>query len=269
MKKTLTLTILLLLLHNLNAQTIHDTIFNNVLLIQKENVTTNGYDFLIDIPIKVQKTQIIIFNDDERIPVKLFFERKSFMYEQNEILLITKDREYYKSIRESERETGYHLRPVRQNKFYYIQRNGNNTKVDSISVRTDDPFKPIILNFKNPELKKNEVKYYYQECYGSSCCPRDANWNFKKEGDLQKNNFNNKYKVNIYKSVYRGVLGKEGEHCDYFTLNDLSNEQKIDFMLLPPASSLINLKNKDIVKFPFIILPSVINTINPNLQKVP
>lgn len=45
MKKLMTLTLLLLLLNNLYGQTIRDSVFNNVIPIDKTNVTTNGADF--------------------------------------------------------------------------------------------------------------------------------------------------------------------------------------------------------------------------------
>lgn len=72
MKKLMTLTLLLLLLNNLYGQTIRDSVFNNVIPIDKTNVTTNGADFLIDIPIKPQKERIVIFSNDKRIPTNLF-----------------------------------------------------------------------------------------------------------------------------------------------------------------------------------------------------
>lgn len=37
------------------TQTIHDTVFNDIILISAKDVATNGYDFLIDIPIKSKK----------------------------------------------------------------------------------------------------------------------------------------------------------------------------------------------------------------------
>ena len=69
-----------------------------MILIKNTDVTTNGKDFLIDIPIKPQKEPIIIFNDDERIPTNLFFEIKSFLSEQYELFLIKPNWEFWKEI---------------------------------------------------------------------------------------------------------------------------------------------------------------------------
>ena len=260
MKKILTLTILLFCINNLFAQTIRDSVFNNVILINNTDVSTNGFHFLIDIPIKPQKEPIVIFNNDFRISTKLFFSRNSFLYGQNDFFLITPDWEYYNNIEETERKNpSLKLDPYRQNKIYHIQRNNVKIQIDSLSIRMDDPRKPITINFNNPELKENEVKYFFKECYGSTCCPKDENWDFKQENDKIKNDFNEKENVNIYKNVYRQVLGRESEHCDYYTLSDLTNEQKIQF-LFPPKTY----KETDDVTQGFfvIILPSTIDTTN-------
>src|SRR5690554_5636518 len=261
MKKILTLTILLFCLNNLFAQTIRDSVFNNVVLIKNTNVSTNGFHFLIDIPIKPQKDPIVIFNDDFRIPAKLFFSRSSFLWEQNELILIMPDWQYYNNIEETERKNpGLKLHPYRQNKVYHIQRNNTKPQIDSLSIRMDDPRKPITINFNNPELKENEVKYFFKECYGSTCCPKDENWDFKQENDKIKDNFNKKENVNIYKNVYRQVLGRESEHCDYYTLSDLTNEQKIAFFRTPKQIPNSHLKDFDFS--PIIILPNIIDTTN-------
>ena len=123
----------------------------------------------------------------------------------------------------------------------------------------DDPRKPIKINFKNPELKENEVKYFFKEYYGSTCCPEDSSWKYEKERNEMRNNFNEKYNVNVYKNFYRQIMGKEGEHCDYYTLSDLTSVQKIEF-LFPPKSYT---ETGDVTQgFFVIILPSIINTEN-------
>ncbi|WP_304067321.1 hypothetical protein [Pedobacter glucosidilyticus] len=260
MKKTLTLTILLFCINNLFAQTIRDSVFNNVILINNTDVSTDGFHFLIDIPIKPQKEAIVIFNDDHRIPAKLFFSRNSFLCGQNEFILITPDWEYYNNVKETERKnSGLKLHPYRQNKVYHIQRNNTKIQIDSSSIRIDDSKNSIKINFKNPDLKENEIKYFFQECYGSKCCPEDPSWKLEKERNEIKNNFNEKHNVNVYKNVYTQIKGKEGEHCDYYTLSDLTNEQKIQF-IFPPK---IHTKTDDVTQgFFVIILPSIINTEN-------
>jgi len=259
MKKLLPIIIVFFCLNNLFAQTIRDSVFNNVILIKKTDVSTNGFHFLIDIPLKPQKDPIVIFNDDFRIPAKSFFSRSSFLSEQNEFILITPDWEFHKEIIEEQKKYGIHIKAFPKNKIYQVKRSGSGYEVDSLSVVLLGINNPIKINFKNPELKENEVKYFFKECYGSTCCPEDQSWKFEKERREIRNNFNIEHKVNTYKNAYRQINGREGEHCTYYTLSDLSNEQKIEFLF--PQKSYT--ETDDITQgFFAIILPSVINAEN-------
>lgn len=260
MKKLLTIAILFFCLNDLFAQTIRDSVFNNVILIKSTDVSTDRFHFLVDIPIKPQKDPIIIFNDDFRIPAKLFFSRSSFLWEQNEIILITPDWEFRKEIIDEQKKTGLHIRAFPKNKIYHIKRRGSGYEVDSLSIVMHDPRKPIKINFKNPELKENEVKYFFKECYGSTCCPEDPAWKFEKEKNEMRNNFNERHNVNAYKNTYRQIKGKEGEHCDYYTLSDLNNVQKIEFIFQRTPSESFTDKVIDMQNI--IILPSIINVEN-------
>src|SRR5690554_2323459 len=155
MKNILSLIISFFLFQNIQAQTIRDTVFNNVIPIERTDVTTNGRDFLIDIPIKTQKEPIIIYNRDVLIPLKMFFEPKSFLYGQDEIILI---------------ESAYLRNPAKETEkvapsviLYHIQReNSINYKVDSLQIVWIYTC-PITINYKKPELKENEVKYRSEE----------------------------------------------------------------------------------------------------------
>lgn len=248
MKKLLSIGILFFCLNNLFAQTIRDSVFNNVILIKKTDVSTNGFHFLIDIPIKTQKNPIVIVNHDSRIPLNLFFDRKSFLSEQNEIILIEDG-----LLRIETKETEKWAPSL---KIYHIDR--VKTKVDSLIYNWVD-INPVKLNFKKTTLKENEVKYFFKECYGSTCCPEDPSWKLERERNEMRNNFNNIQKVNVYKNAYRQNRGKEGEHCDYYTLSDLTNEQKIKFLF--PTESYT--ETDDVTQGFFVIIsPSIINIEN-------
>lgn len=147
MKKLLTLALLLLLLHSLKAQTINDSVFNNVILIKNENISMNNSDFLNAISIKPQKKPIVIYNTDRNIPIKLFIERKTFLPKQSEFILITPDWEFYKKIREMEKQNGIHIKAERH-KFYNIKRNNIGCTIDSLSKSIHDVRNPIKFNFK-------------------------------------------------------------------------------------------------------------------------
>jgi CarboxypepD_reg-like domain len=149
MKIQFALAILFIFFQKSHSQTIHDTIFNDIILIERENVTIKENDFIINFPFKVSKQPIIIYNNDRRIPNNFFFNRTTFLYKQNEIILLKNDWEYYKRIRESEKRTGLHLKPLRQARIYHINRISE--KVDSSTITFDDPKKPIIFNFRKIE----------------------------------------------------------------------------------------------------------------------
>ncbi|RZJ86299.1 MAG: hypothetical protein EOO20_18585, partial [Chryseobacterium sp.] len=145
MKDALFIIICLLIIQQLQAQSIRDSVFNDVIPINHQYVTTDGKDFLIDIPIEPQKNPIVIFNDDRRIPLDLFCKHHSFLSGQNEIILITPDWKYYEGIRESEKRTpGLRLDPYRQNKFYHIKRESTSYTVDSISRAME--LQPFTIN---------------------------------------------------------------------------------------------------------------------------
>lgn len=148
------------------GQNIRDTVFNDVIPIHNQYVTTDGKDFLIDIPIQAQKKPIVIFNNDRRISVEVFIDRESFLSGQNDIVLITPDWEYQKEIIKLQKREEIHIKPSRQFKFYHIQRNNAKNQVDSLSIRMDDPRKPITLNFKKTEqiIVAGSKKYYYVDC---------------------------------------------------------------------------------------------------------
>lgn len=163
MKIKFTLVLVFLFFQNSFSQTIRDSIFNDVILIKNENVIKKDNDFLINIPLKISKNPIVIYNADDRIPNIYFFDRKSFLEKQDKIILIKPDWDYYKGIRESEKRTGLHLKPVRQSKIYQIDRNSK--RIDSLTIREDDPWKPIIFNFKKTEIKTKKIRGFVFEDY--------------------------------------------------------------------------------------------------------
>lgn len=204
------------------GQGIRDTVFNNVILIKSTDVSTNGFHFLVDIPIKPQNEPIIIFNDDFRIPSKTFFSRNSFLYGQNEFILITPDWKFRKEIIEEEKRTGLHIKAFPKNKIYHIKRSGYGYEVDSLSIVMHDPMKTIKINFKNLELKENEVKYYYSDCYELKSRHRFD------DDQLALDSLNTLY--NIYEGCYSTCAGKGSSNpfsCNFYTLSSLPFDKKL------------------------------------------
>lgn len=253
MKNTLFIISFVLLFGVAKAQSIHDSIFNNVILIQSSDIATDGLDFLIDIPIKPQREPIIIFNSDGQIPAKLFFDRKSFLASQDEFILITPDWEYYKAVAQSAPPGGC-AEPIRTNKIYHIIRNLSDYKIDSLSI--NDSEKSITLNFQKQKLEENDIKCYYIDCYGSSCCPRDRKWGLSNNIRKKQDSLDAQFQGNIYKGIYKKITGKEGEHCTYYTFPDLSKKQKLQ-AIKEMKRVIEEIMNRSKNNFPKIYLPEI------------
>jgi CarboxypepD_reg-like domain len=158
MKIKSTLIILLLLLfQNSFSQTIRDSIFNDVILIKNENPNINDETFFKNIYIKTQNKPIVIFNGLRNIPAQKFFESKSFLSEQNEIILINNDDELDALIRRREKTENIHIKAKGQ-KIYHIIRNGSEIIVDSLTKNIYDFRKPIKINFKKTEIKTKKIR---------------------------------------------------------------------------------------------------------------
>lgn len=257
MKKYLITSLLFFCLHTVLGQSMRDTAFHNVLRINPSNVITDGFNFLVDIPVKYQKETIVIYNEDARIAPKYFAYRNPFIDEQNGMILITPDWEYYATLEKNrEKNPGMDINPTIQNKIYHIKWNLHEYKrIDSISVTMNDPAKPIKLNFIEQEIQESESIIYIKECYGSQCCPMDSRWIHQKSLIQERQKFNEENQVNIYINAYKILKGKEGEHCEFYTLSDLSNDQKIKLLLEEKPSELDETKYK--IRIPKIAFPTL------------
>ncbi len=255
--KTASLFILTLLLTTqMPAQSIRDTVFDQVILINEKDVTTDGYDFLIDIPVRAQKEPVVIFNNDRRIPLDLLFERRSFLSGQDEIILITPDWQYYEGINEMQRKSpGLHIDPYRQNKLYHIKRDGSGYTADSISRAAE--LQPFTVNYRKNELQENEIKYYYFTSY------------YTKEQQNELEAFCKQLGTRFYDIVQEytetsSIIGIPGSvstrSWTYFTLKGLPLEQKLP--AIKAINEIFRFKNNDQLKapgsFPKIYLPDTI-----------
>jgi CarboxypepD_reg-like domain len=123
---------------------------------KNENPNINDETFFKNIYIKSQNKPIVIFNGLRNIPAQKFFERKSFLSEQNEIILINNDDELDALIRRREKTENIHIKAKGQ-KIYHIIRNGSEIIVDSLTKNIYDFRKPIKINFKKTEIKDRIV----------------------------------------------------------------------------------------------------------------
>ena len=160
MKNIFTLIASSMTLFNVHCQTIKDTIFNEVYIIKTENIIKNDNALFIDITIEPQKAPVVLTSSNRNVSAKLFCDRRIFLPEQNKFILITPDWEFIKEIREIEKREGIHIK-AEKHKFYYIERNITDCKIDSLSRSIHDVRNPITLNYKevkNVISKKNTKK---------------------------------------------------------------------------------------------------------------
>ncbi|SMC57046.1 hypothetical protein [Moheibacter sediminis] len=272
MKNLLTFIFLILLLQNIHAQTpqifykekseigipddfgkknsekkitqikFKDTI-QNIILVRKKNIATDGNNFLIDIPIKAEKMPIGFFIEDEKIPLELYFDRKSFLPAQNEFFLFTPDWEFHKEIIEEQKRTGIHIKNAHRRKVYHIKRNNTGYKVDSLIVPDNTN-----ITFRKTETETNAIKFYYSDCYGSVCCTRDDKWDSYEAIQNTIKDFEKQNNLIIPKSS--NSFGEEGEHCTSYNLDEFTTEQILSFIK--------EVKSETREQFPQIYLPSII-----------
>lgn len=227
------------------GQSIRDSVFNDVIPIHHQYVTTDGNDFLIDMPIPAQKEPIVIFNNDRRISVELFFDSKSFLSEQNEIILITSDWEYYDRIDEKHRNNpDLHISPYWKNKFYHIKRENESYTVDSISRALE--IQPFKFNYKKVELVGTK-KYYYVDCIRA--------YDEKHSREI----WNALDSLNTRFSIYTGFYYASG--CMSYTLSALPLEKKLP--AIKAIAEAFRFKDNDHLKdfdqSPKIYLPATID----------
>lgn len=163
------------------------------------------YAYLIDYPISANIDTLFI-DDKMSIPLKAYL---NFLpYTKCRVLIIAQH---------------HSNKPANTSKEYII---GSRHPVDS-STNIDSRFFSYkeLLPYK---LNDDSLLIYYTEGMGSSCCPRDPNYDMQPlDGFIEQ--FENTYKIKIGMRYDRSE-GKEGEHTDYLTLEGLTPLQKIKFI---------------------------------------
>lgn len=235
------------------AQSINDTIFKNVLLVQKDDVVKNNDDYLIDVVIDFDSKRTPIIFNDSKLSKDFFIER---MFEHKPMFLIAPDWKFYDDVSEEANRMGGCIEPATTNIFYQIEYIGNKQKIDSIRISGDQP--KLVFTQRKKDLKSNgNIIFYHKESFGSICCPKDPKWEIKERLDGYIASFE---KTNNIKSgdVYKKVTGKEGEQILYFTLSNLRKEQKLNFLQEIRCWHFENKEKRDVVFKPQIFTPNSI-----------
>ena len=150
--------------------------------------------------------------------------------------------------------------------IYEFKRNEyGKTSKDSIVIMGGKGF-PNMDFYKN-SLNSNEYeKIYYKENYGSICCPRDYQLDNKPTRAEFIAEFEQQNNLKII-DTYTESIGEEGEINYYYTLNNISNNFKLLFILKRKYARILNRKSKKIGHFPQIYTPFFVKT-NQIMNKI-
>jgi len=225
-KERIILTLICMMAINcLIAQSIQDRIFNNVILIEKEDVIQKNGDYLINVITDVGTHKNPVIFDDSRLPLSFFMDT---LFKPNPFVLIKPDWKFYEKISRQANRNGVVLEPITRNVFYQVEYANNEQKVDSIIISGDQPKINFVPKLRSSNTNKSIV-VYHTEGFGSRCCPKDPKWEVENRLHEFITDFENKNNITIG-DVYKEIRGKESEHILYFTLSTLDMQQKLLFL---------------------------------------
>ncbi len=237
------------------AQSINDTIIRNVMLIQEKDIVKNIDDYLIDVIIDFDTQKPSIVFNNSKLPTQFFSNQ---LFKNKPYILIKPDDEYYNALSNgTDTELNDCDLPLNINIYHQRTYFKNKPKIDSIK-RFDNHQPKLIFNSSIDKLKtKDNIVLYYTFGFGSTCCPRDPNWDIKEKLDEFISGFENFNNVKIG-DVYKKITGKEGEHKLYFTLSNLNKKQKLKFLQKIRYWTYIDRHIEDIKFEPQIFTPSFV-----------
>lgn len=209
-----------------------------------------GLTFLIDVPLGDNVKSLYVDNKKGIIPIQLLFQERNRRWTKLDTLVISENVNKKETVIKRQNAHQYML-----DEYIFIT-----FHVDTLNG-IDDRFS----NYKilSPFLHNNidSVKVYYTDEYGSVCCPVDPKYKMKPSLDEFLKTFEERNKTKIGK-IYFKSLAKEGEIAFYFTLDNLTQVQKIDFLNQMSSrqwSLNPNAKNKDYHMGDRIFMPFLIS----------
>ena len=107
----------------------------------------------------------------------------------------------------------------------------------------------------------HKIKIYYTEEYASVCCPKDMQWDNKPTREEFVHTFENKYDVNL-EDTYVEQIGREGEVRYYYSMKNLSNPLKLNFIVKRTFSRNLTKNNFSGKKSSTIYTPILIDKSN-------
>jgi len=258
--KTIFLFIFILTCNFCYSQKISDKYFENVIEITDKNVVTNRSDFLFDVAIPVDSKTPIVF-----VSAKVSQKLLSGIYSELPIIIvISPNWNYYDENSKQKLPEGVSCaEPMASSVIYEFKRQNGKVLKDSLVLMGSFPEMKIV---SPPKIKAHQTLIYFTEGFGSKCCPKDLQWENSPKREEFIANFESENKTEIG-NTYVEYTGKEGESNYYYTLNKLSNELKLRFILERSFYRIINRHLKDIIKYPRIFTPIVLE-VNSNIKKI-
>lgn len=239
--------------------------YKNVVMIADKDVAGSAGNYLIDIPLEANEDTTYAFFLGAHIPVEYFKTNNGFYPSIKAFILIVPDWDFYKKISEDASRKGMCIEPATTNYYYHIVRNADKIKVDSVRISGDEGIAGV--NYIHPEVPKNTLATYRIESYGSICCPKDPNWVLAEEDISFIKNYE-KEKGILIKGTYRQNNGKEGEHSNYYTLEGLTTQQRLDFMLAKRSQWIVNKATKMMVFKKQLFTPQLVPLVTAGFTKM-
>ena len=238
--------------------------YSNVLDINDSQVSKSAQNFLIDLPLKEDADSSYVFFLNAGIPVDLLLHSKSFYPGIKDFIMMVPDWEFYQKVAEDATANGMTIEPATTNIYYRVKRTEDSVHIDSIRISGNGHPQ---INFITPKIGDDLLVVYREESYGSRCCPADPIWAiagmdipFVKEFEKS-----NKLKVT---GTFKQMNGKEGEHTVYYTLPNLTSQQRLDFILAKRSQWVIDKKAKDAPHEGQIYTPKLIPFIKAGFNKL-
>jgi hypothetical protein len=202
--------------------------YRQVISIEEKHVTQQAGNYLLDVPIAQNPDSTYVFLLNTKVPLQLLIQPDGFYPELREFIVIVPDWKFYSEIAEEASKKGMCIEPAASNFYYYIQREVDRVKIDSIRLcGLDNP----TIDFADLGNPGNKLTVYRKESYGSVCCPRDPRWDSVEQDESFIRDFEARKKIKVTRGRYVEKVGKEGERNIYYTLPALTGEQRLEFLL--------------------------------------
>ncbi|CAM3724766.1 hypothetical protein [Sphingobacterium prati] len=231
--------------------------YDRVINIEDRQVARLEGNYLWDLPLQFNADSIDVFYLSAKIPIEFFKKSSTFYPELQNFILIVPDWKSYNEVSKMASKKGMCVEPETTNYYYYIRREEDNIKVDS--VRLGGLENPVI-DFAKPTVPENLLTVYWKESYGSVCCPRDPMWDIANQDSSFIRSFEERNKFKVTTGRYIQKQGKEGENSIYYTLPGLTTAQRLQFLLEKRAQWRLNRGAKK--------MPLSTNLFTPQLQEM-